>query len=89
MRSGDFVARSNFVESAYCRVNPDDLDNDGWLNEVDANPLVFNEGGFGFHWPITLTFVSAGGPRLLFAPRLGAGGGGAALPQVEPTRRGI
>ena len=178
MRSGDFIARSNFVESAYRRVNPDDWDNDGWLNEVDANPRVFNEdgfgphqaiptgddtnfyywvdlvvsnadarvqfvgdrasdledpvfiaragetnrvalligktyeahcdmplfcvsresdevevwgidGGFGFHWTITLTFVSAGGPRLLFAPRLGAGGGGGALPQVEQTRRGI
>ena len=51
-RSGDFVARSNDVETVYRRVNPDDWDGDGWLNEVDANPLVFDEGGFGPHQAI-------------------------------------
>ena len=47
MRSGDFVARSNSVESAYRRVNPDDWDDDGVANEDDDEPLVPGEPRFG------------------------------------------
>ena len=45
--SGDFVARSNLVESVYRRINPDDWDDDGYPNDVDPNPYAFDEDGFG------------------------------------------
>ena len=47
--NGDFVARSNDVAYVCRRVNPDDWDGDGWLNGEDANPDVFDDGGFGPH----------------------------------------
>ena len=47
--SGDFIARSNLVEKVYRRVNPDDWDDDGYPNDIDPNPYVFDEGGFGPH----------------------------------------
>ena len=47
--SGDFVARSNLVESVYRRVNPDDWDDDGIPNDEDPDPYAFNDGGFGPH----------------------------------------
>ena len=47
--SGDFVARSNLVETVYRRVNPDDWDDDGYPNGIDPNPYAFDEGGFGPH----------------------------------------
>ena len=36
--NGDFITRSNEVESVCRRVNPDDWDDDGIHNERDANP---------------------------------------------------
>ena len=47
--SGDFVARSNLVETVYRRVNPDDWDDDGYPNDMDPNPYAFDAGGFGPH----------------------------------------
>ena len=38
--SGDFVARSNEVETCYVRVNPDDWDGDGIHNERDRKSVV-------------------------------------------------
>ena len=37
-RNGDFITRSNNVESVYRRVNPDDWDDDGLPNEDDPEP---------------------------------------------------
>ena len=37
---GDFMTRSNEVETVYRRVNPDDWDGDGIANERDANPTI-------------------------------------------------
>lgn len=44
-QNGDFMTRSNEVETAYRRVNPDDWDGDGIANERDLNPL-FCDGDF-------------------------------------------
>ena len=44
-QNGDFTTRSNEVETAYRRVNPDDWDDDGVANERDLNPL-FCDGDF-------------------------------------------
>ena len=38
--NGDFVTRSNAVESVYRRVNPDDWDDDGIANDADDEPLT-------------------------------------------------
>ena len=48
-RSGDFIARSNNVESLYRRVNPDDWDDDGVPNDEDANPYTYDGDNFGPH----------------------------------------
>ena len=45
--NGDFVTRSNEVETVCRRVNPDDWDNDGIANERDANPLFCDGDFFG------------------------------------------
>ena len=45
--SGDFVTRSNEVETVYRRVNPDDWDDDGIHNERDANPTSYDGDFFG------------------------------------------
>ena len=44
---GDSIARSNDVETAYRRVNPDDWDDDGIANERDANPTSYDGDFFG------------------------------------------
>ena len=44
---GDSIARSNDVETAYRRVNPDDWDDDGIANERDLNPLFCDGDFFG------------------------------------------
>ena len=44
-QNGDFMTRSNEVETVYRRVNPDDWDGDGIANERDLNPL-FCDGDF-------------------------------------------
>ena len=46
-QNGDFTTRSNEVETAYRRVNPDDWDDDGIANDVDANPLFCNGDFYG------------------------------------------
>ena len=45
--NGDFITRSNEVETAYRRVNPDDWDDDGIHNERDANPTSCDGDFFG------------------------------------------
>ena len=49
MPSGDFITRSNLVESVYRRVDPDDWDDDGIPNEEDLDPLAFDGDNFGPH----------------------------------------
>ena len=41
--TGDFVTRSNEVETVYRRVDPDDWDGDGWRNDDDYNPYVWDD----------------------------------------------
>ena len=45
--NGDFITRSNEVETAYRRVNPDDWDDDGIPNDEDVNPTVCDGDFFG------------------------------------------
>jgi hypothetical protein len=45
--NGDFVTRSNEVETVCRRVNPDDWDDDGIENELDPNPLFCDGDFFG------------------------------------------
>ena len=45
--NGDFMTRSNEVETAYRRVNPDDWDDDGIPNDSDVNLLVCDGDFFG------------------------------------------
>jgi len=45
--NGDFVMRSNMVETVCSRVNPDDWDGDGLANEIDANPMQYDGDLFG------------------------------------------
>ena len=46
-QNGDFTTRSNEVETAYRRVNPDDWDDDGIANERDLNPLLCDGDFYG------------------------------------------
>ena len=43
MSTGDFIVRSNEVESVYRRVDPEDWDGDGWENDDDGNPYEWEE----------------------------------------------
>ena len=45
--NGDYIARSNLVERYYKRINPDDWDDDGIPNIVDANPEGNDGENFG------------------------------------------
>ena len=45
--NGDFITRSNDVETVCRRVNPDDWDDDGIHNERDANPTSYDGDFFG------------------------------------------
>ena len=45
--NGDFVTRSNEVETVCRRVNPDDWDDDGIANDEDANPTACDGDFFG------------------------------------------
>ena len=45
--NGDFVTRSNDVETVCRRVNPDDWDDDGIPNDEDVNPTVCDGDFFG------------------------------------------
>jgi len=49
MPSGDYIARSNLVERLYRRVNPDDWDDDGILNDDDLDPYFYDGDNFGPH----------------------------------------
>jgi hypothetical protein len=53
--NGDFVTRSNEVETVCRRVNPDDWDDDGIHNERDANPTSYD----GESWNLELLIVKA------------------------------
>ena len=41
--TGDFIVRSNEVETVYRRVDPEDWDGDGWRNDDDPNPCCWEE----------------------------------------------
>ena len=41
--TGDFIVRSNEVETVYRRIDPDDWDDDGWKNEDDPDPYMWEE----------------------------------------------
>ena len=45
--NGDYIARSNNVARYYKRVNPDDWDDDGIPNDIDANPEGSDGENFG------------------------------------------
>ena len=45
--NGDFLTRSNALETVYRRVNPHDWDGDGLANEIDANPRMWDGDFFG------------------------------------------
>ena len=45
--NGDFLTRSNDVETICRRINPDDWDDDGIHNERDANPASYDGDFFG------------------------------------------
>ena len=45
--NGDFITRSNEVETVCRRINPDDWDDDGIPNDEDANPTVCDGDFFG------------------------------------------
>ena len=45
--NGDFLTRSNDVETVCRRINPDDWDDDGVHNERDANPTSYDGDFFG------------------------------------------
>lgn len=47
IKNGDFTIRSNELENVYRRINPDDWDNDGLANEVDAAPKNYDGDFFG------------------------------------------
>ena len=46
-RSGDFLTRSNAVETAYSRINPHDWDGDGIANGKDADSAICDGDFFG------------------------------------------
>ena len=46
--TGDFVVRSNEVETLCRRVDPEDWDADGWRNDDDPDPYVWEEYGDSF-----------------------------------------
>ena len=41
--TGDFIVRSNDVETVYRRVDPEDWDGDGWRNDDDYNPYSWDD----------------------------------------------
>ena len=43
--NGDFIVRLNEIEKHYRYINPDDWDDDGLANEIDASPKI-NDGDF-------------------------------------------
>ena len=52
------MTRSNEVETAYRRVNPDDWDDDGIANERDLNPLVCDGDFYGVASALPSTFIA-------------------------------
>ena len=49
--NGDYIVRSNEVESAWRRIDPDDFDGDGYLNDDDGYPYEWNEGADDYYGP--------------------------------------
>ena len=49
--NGDYVTRSNNVETVWRRIDPDDIDGDGYLNDDDACPYDWDEGADEFYGP--------------------------------------
>ena len=49
--NGDYVVRSNNVETVWRRIDPDDIDGDGYLNDDDACPYDWDEGADEFYGP--------------------------------------
>lgn len=41
--TGDFIVRSNEVETVHRRLDPEDWDNDGWRNDDDPDPYIWEE----------------------------------------------
>ena len=41
--TGDFIVRSNEVETVYRRVDPEDWDGDGWRNDDDYDPYSWDD----------------------------------------------
>ena len=50
--TGDFIVRSNEVETVYRRVDPEDWDGDGWKNEDDYNPYSWDDCNDDFYQEI-------------------------------------
>lgn len=49
--NGDYVTRSNEVETVWRRIDPDDFDDDGYLNGDDPNPLEWDDGADTYYGP--------------------------------------
>ena len=49
--NGDYVTRSNGVETVWRRIDPDDFDADGYLNDDDYYPYDWNEGADEYYGP--------------------------------------
>lgn len=50
-RNGDYVTRSNEVETVWRRIDPDDWDGDGYLNGDDGTPYDWDEGADWYYGP--------------------------------------
>lgn len=48
---GNYIARSNDVETAWRRIDPNDFDGDGYLNGDDPYPYAWDDGADGFYGP--------------------------------------
>ena len=50
-RNGDYVTRSNEIETVWRHIDPDDWDGDGYLNEDDGDPCTWDEGAEWYYGP--------------------------------------
>ena len=49
--NGDYVTRSNEVETVWRRIDPDDYDGDGYLNDDDPVPYDWTDGADDYYGP--------------------------------------
>ena len=49
--NGDYVTRSNEVETVWRRIDPNDFDGDGYLNGDDPNPFEWDDGAGTYYGP--------------------------------------